>query len=234
MTLWDAATIAQGAAVVAAFALARRRPDFWPIALYLAAVAAASLVRAALVGFVLVPERARMVAAGIDPVVVPFTSSGALAAVAADGSLWLLAPAGLAAVAAAVCLPRRRPVLVAIVVAWAVASVALYAAYPSPLVRGAGLARVYLAAELVGLAVAVACVAKWIGRVERPRVTHTAIFLCIAIVFAELAAGPWRRGDIFQRWYLANVGQVMLFVTLFVMEVWTWTRGSSSSSKPGS
>src|SRR5262249_13600694 len=45
--------------------------------------------------------------------------------------------------------------------AWLLASVVLAALYPSPLVRGERLQRIYLAADLIGLFVAIVALARW-------------------------------------------------------------------------
>jgi hypothetical protein len=183
---------AQAIATALAIALTARRRDHAPGALFLLAHLVTSLGRTALVLLVLAPERARIVASGLDPATVPFTSPGALAAVYLDGALWLAGgPAALAALCLGVFASRRWVGLVALV--WAGASVGLALAYP--LTRGEVLALCYFAAQLAALVVSLAVLVLWAWRRQEPRVSHAVGLLAVAVAMAEI--GPWSRGDVF-------------------------------------
>src|SRR5215468_4304646 len=73
-----------------------------------------------------------------------------------DGAFNLVTSATVAGLAVAVAsTPEQRRRAVAVVAAvWLLASVVLAALYPSPLVRGEGLQRIYIGADLIGLSVA--------------------------------------------------------------------------------
>jgi hypothetical protein len=203
-----AAVTAQALAVFTAFGLARKNPAHRPIAIGLACLLALSVLRAALVYGVLRPERAAMA----DPAA-PFSSPLALAAVYLDGAAFLAETLGTAAIVAAVYLEKPRRPLVALAGAWLLASVTLAVLYPSPLVRGAGLARVYLAAGLASVAVSIACVLRFAQRRISPRAPQAVALFLLAADVAVLLTGPWR-ASIFVGWDSAKV--VLLVAYVFI------------------
>lgn len=215
--LYLAATAAQLAAFGLSVSVARRRHDYAPLAVYLGGEAAASWARAALVALVLVPARAS--APG------PLTEPAALAAVAVDGALWLLGPAGSAALAVAVFGKRRALWLVAL--AWLAAAIALANGYPA--MRGAALGRCYLAAELAGLAASIGAFVPWVWKRTRPTLPHLAVLLILGTWGAEIAAahGPWR-SDPFTLWHVSASMQIVLFCLLLSMEVKSCFASNSS------
>src|SRR5262249_33296786 len=119
----------------------------------------------------------------------------------------------VAAIVAAVYLEKPRRALVALGSAWFVASVVLAALYPSPLVRGVGLARVYLAGELASVMVSIACVVSFAGRRLSPRAPHAIALFLLAADVAVLITGPWR-ASIFMGWDSAKV--VLLVAYVFI------------------
>jgi hypothetical protein len=182
VTLQGAAIGAQVAAAITAALLAVRRPAHRP-----AAVALSVLV-ASVVGEL-------PILAALAPLPRP-VEGPARVLVYLDGAALLAGAAVVPGLAFAVCMERPRRVAVAIVAAWAVASIVLAALYPSPVVRGASLARIYLAADLTGLAASAVAFALW-RRVKRsPSSAHV---VALILVFLDLAVlinplGPWRAG----------------------------------------
>jgi hypothetical protein len=174
---------------------------------------------------ILRPARASMA----DPSA-PFTSPATLVAVYLDGAAWLAEHLMLAALAAAVFLERRRRAVIALTGAWALSAIVLAAAYPSPAVRGPGLARVYLAVELVSVALAVACIIAFAGRRLSPRAPQGIVLFLLATEIAALAAGPWRSW-IFQGWDAERVMLLVsyLFIAFIQGVLWRFSAGSARS-----
>jgi hypothetical protein len=97
----------------------------------------------------------RVIAVAVEGAPVPFEGTARVlfhiesaSQLAGDATI-----AGLA-LAVAVGLERRRWAVAIVGGVWLLASVVIAALYPSPLVRGAGLARVYFASTVLGLCVA--------------------------------------------------------------------------------
>lgn len=184
-----AGLITETAAVVSAVLLARRRAEHRPAAVALVVFMLADLVRLPM----------------------PATPSGAL--VYLDGAAVLAQEATLPALILAACSPGA-PLRAAAPVfgAWLLASVVVGALYPSPLVTGAGLARVYLAADLLGLLVTVAAFVQWM-RARRPMSTSHAVaglFATLDVALLTVPLSPWRVG-LFDRWDAAQFGLLTLF-----------------------
>src|SRR5262249_9167145 len=116
---------------------------------------------------------------------------------------------------------RRRRLAVAIVTAvWALASIALAAAYPSPMVRGEELQRLYPAADLVGLAVSSIALVGWARRtIAEGRSPGSAHMIAIGLVLLDLGIlliphSPWREGtwiSPFGRFDIIQIGIVVFF-----------------------
>jgi hypothetical protein len=195
-----------------------RRPEYRPTALFLFATA--------LVDVVLTPVRELI----ISPAVAPL-SGGVRIAFHLYEALFLTWHAGLAALALVV-FTKLRPWPVAIV--WAAASLTLALTYP--ITRGDVLRRVYLAADLSALAVAVASFASWFRR-RRPGQGFTFPQFIATLIFAiELGAlfvGAWR-WNIFENWSLSQVAYATLYAScIFLQGAILWITPSPSQSPPG-
>jgi hypothetical protein len=189
---------ALGAAVALAWAVASKRPEHRPVALALSLLFVSDLARRALRVLVLDPVRSAA----------PF-QGGARVAAAATMALTLAWPAALAAVALVVFV--RRPAWPS-VIAWALASGALIASYPA--IRGAALARCYLAAEMLSCVVALACAVVWYRRsTERTSPAQAVLLILIAGELASLAVwpfGPFDRWDLVRAMNFVTFGVVIL------------------------
>jgi FtsH-binding integral membrane protein len=169
-------------AAVLAVVLAYRRAEHRPVAVFLVSM--------------VVLDVARLYLRSAFHLDVPGPYVGAQrVAFHGDEAGFLAWPAGLAALALAVFDGRRRPWPPAL--AWAVVWVALVALYPSDLVRGDGLRRVYLAAFLTGLAVVVVTLVRWTSKKARPHSEHAVMFLlgaaeCVRLMsFSGAIAPQW-------------------------------------------
>jgi hypothetical protein len=138
-----------------------------------------------------------------------------------DEAGFLAWPAGLAALALAVFEGRRRPWPP--VAAWAVVWVALVALYPSDLVRGDGLRRVYFAAFLTGLVVVVATLVRWTAKKAKPSSEHAVLFLLLA---AECVRVVSFSGAIAPQWgaWMPPGNGVLYAVIAAVQGVFLWVR----------
>lgn len=198
------------AATGLAIAISRKRLDHRPVAVFLGVTAIIELIRLALLDWVIRPARASLVASGLDPTVVPFTGWIRVAC-DIDGALFLMWPAGLAALAVWVY-TKRRPWPIAVV--YVLTAGALIVTYPA--IRYDALRKVYLAAELASLTVAVGVLGQWFWR-EVPRLPHVIVACIIIIELAQLVAGPWRIG-IFGAWTVAQVIYAVLYVALTIIQ----------------
>lgn len=180
--LQGAAIGAQVAAAVTAALLASRRPDHRP-----AAVALGLLVTSVVAEL--------PVLAALAPLPRP-VEGAARALVYLDGALLLAGAAVVPGLALAICLSKPRRAVAGVVVAWLLASVVLAALYPSPLVRGDGLRRIYLGADLTGLAVTAIALALWRRTPRSPTPAHVVtlilVFLDLAVLLNPL--GPYKAG----------------------------------------
>ncbi len=200
-----AAYAAQGCAAISAHAVARRRPEYAPAALALAVLAAASWLDG-------------VTAAGLS--VAP--SSHVL--VYLDGALNLATSAAVAGLAVAVAVaPERRRLAAAIVGAvWLLASVVLGALYPSPLVRGEGLHRVYFAADLFGICISTVALITWArAAIAAKRSPDAVASVALGLVTFDAAIllapfSPWR-GALFAAPYTGP----QLVITVFFAVVAT-------------
>jgi len=196
--------------------VAWRREDHRPFAFFLTAIVLVSAVRWVLMTWWLVPYRASY----------PDTPMGGPALVAAhvDTALWLVWPAGLAAVSIAVYL-RRKPWLVGVV--WLLVSLAIAYAYPTT--RGDVLRRCYLAAELAALCVAAGSIGMWTRLHQSVTLPRACVLLLVIFDFATVVMGPWV-GDPFHDWHKAQILYSMLYGSLILMQGGAlWTRPSSRS-----
>ena len=214
-------SLLQGGTALTAAMVARRRAEYRPIAVFLAVVAVANLAKMAIRLGVLVPAR--------EAGAVPFTGWVRVAS-HVESALFLLWMAGLAALALAVYL-GRRPWPVA--VGWAAAVALLALVFPHA--RGDELRRLYLAAELAALVVALGSMVQWlITRREPPRLPHVIVAILVAVDLAGLVVGPWRWG-LFAGWNLAQVAYCVMYASMIALQlavVWLMPRGGTGPGEP--
>jgi hypothetical protein len=205
----------QALAALLSAVVARTRRPHRPIAIFLCSMVAANLVKMIIRLTVLVPAR--------EAGAVPFTGIVRVAGHVAS-ALFLLWPAGLAALSIVVFL-RRRPWAVAVI--WAAVSVALAIDYPDA--RGETLRHYFLACELAALTVAIgAAVQCLLIRREPVSLVHVVTALLIAVDIPNLVTGPWQRG-LFNQWNLAQISYALVYT--FVIGIYgavLWTMPSST------
>jgi hypothetical protein len=73
VTLHELTILFEVGAALMALSVARKQPEYRPIALFLGVTTIANLVRLAIISHVLSPARDAMRSAGLDPAAVPFT-----------------------------------------------------------------------------------------------------------------------------------------------------------------
>jgi hypothetical protein len=218
------ALAAQVLAAVSAVLLARRRAGHVPAAVALVLLAAGNLLD--------VPILAALTPYPVEP-----WEGASRALVYVDGALSLSYYAIVAGLPVALAAsPERRRFAVAIVAGvWLLASVVLAALYPSPIVRGASLQRVYFAADLIGLFVAtIAILTRGRANIAAKRSPDAAFALALSM--ATFDAGillvpfsPWRL-DLFGSSYFGPQLVVMVFfavVTAVQVIAWKLSRGST-------
>jgi len=215
--VWSLGIALTAALMTLAWGLARTHAAHRPIALFFSASLIADLVRRALAVVVLGPARAEL---GLAPY-----AGGARVVfhIEQAGALWR--PAGLAALAAVVLGRRRAKPYAA---AWAAGAAILAVSYPA--VRGAALARAYLAGDLAALAALAAHGLAWWGRGDRPSITEGSV---LVLGLVELAAALAYRQPFGGGWAVAQVVYVIAFAALIVLHLgessWIW---SSSHRSP--
>jgi hypothetical protein len=217
MTSLEAAGYAsQVCAALSAVALARRRPAHIPAAVALALLAAANLLDAPIL-------------AVLTPYPVEPWQGAARVLVYLDGAAQLGMGAVVAGLMVAVCVsPERRRRAVAIVAGvWLLASTVLAALYPSPLVRGPGLQRVYLAADLIGLFVSIVTLARWARWARGRESPSSAHLVAIGLVFLDLGIllfpySPWRGSLFADRYDVVQVMIVVVFAALAALQGILW------------
>lgn len=207
---------AQALASVSALVLARRRQEYRP--------AAVALVLLAVVNLLDAPT-----AAALAPLPRPI-EGGARVLVYLDGAINLANYAVIAgfAVAIAVSQARRRAAVSAVAGVWLVASVVLAAMYPSPLVRGDGLQRVYFATDLIGLFVStVALITSGRASIAAKKSPNGPYALALSLAALDAAIllapfSPWR-ADLFSMPYGGiQVAITILFAVITTAQVTTW------------
>jgi hypothetical protein len=222
MNLLAIVKVTQIAAAVSSIALARRRAEHVPAAVALVALTGVALARG--------PLNAVLPAPSVEP-----WQGAARVLVYLDGAAEMASYATIAglAVAVAVGAAHRRRALALAVAAWALASVVLGALYPSPLVRGAGLQRVYFAADLIGLFVSAVALVGWAQRnIAAKRSPDSASMVALSLVALDGAIllapfSPWR-GVLFGSDFSGiQVIITMFFATFAVVQVIAWRFSSN-------
>lgn len=198
-------------AAVLAVLLARRRAEHRPVAVFLVSMAVIDLGRALL--------------RGAFDLGSPGPYAGARRMAFHLDELGFLAwPAGLAALALVLfAVHRPWPAFAA----WGAMGVALMGLYPSALVRGAGLQRIYLAAHVSALFVVATTLATWSLKREQPGSERAVMLVLCAIELARLAGFY---GPIFDHWAsLMQPANTILYGLLATVQggfLWTSSRSS--------
>ena len=205
-----AAFAAEVASAILAVLLARRRPEHRPAAVALVVLNVAVAARVLVYGALSPPGDGPMVGAG-------------RALIYLDGALQLATGASVVGLAVAVSTEKPRHAVAAVIAAWALASIALAIAYPSPLVRGAGLARVYLAADLTGLFISLAALARWARLQRTPSTAHAVAIVLVLMDLAVLLVpcGPWKDG-LFGPYESVQVMILVLFAAITAVQGVLW------------
>jgi hypothetical protein len=216
MNLLALAKATQIAAALSSIALARRRAEHVPAAVALVVLAA-------------IPNVRRLLKNALLPLPRP-VEGAARVLVYLDGAAELATYATVAglAVVVAVNVEHRRRAVAFIIATWALASIVLAALYPSPLVRGNNLHRIYFAADLVGLCVSSIALFTWARRsIYAKRSPDSSSLVALALVALDGAIllapfSPWR-GDLFGTSF--NGIQVIItlfFATFTIAQVIAW------------
>jgi hypothetical protein len=203
-------------AAISAVALARRRPAHAPAAVALTLLAVLDLVGG-------------LTAAALTPYPVEPWQGTARVVVYLDGAINLGTSATVAGLAVAVASGKRlRLAIGGVIVVWALASVVLAALYPSPLVRGAGLQRIYLAADLFGLFTSTVALISWArAGIEAKRSPDSAGILAMALVGLDalillMPYSPWRDSIATGRYDVIQVVIVVFFTAFVAVQVILW------------
>ncbi len=224
MNLEDIAKATQIAAAVSSIALARRRARHIPAAVALVVLAAIPLLR-------------RPLSDALAPLPRP-VEGAARVLIYADGAAELATCAVIAglAVAVAASAEHRRRVAAGAVALWALASIALGALYPSPLVRGESLQRVYFAIDLFGLFVSAAAIAVWTQRrlaAKRSPDSSSIIAVCLIALDGAILLAPFSpfRAELFGSDFSGiQVIVAMFFAAFTVAQVIAWRFSSRGSA----
>jgi hypothetical protein len=224
MTLVAVVRALQVLSALAAVVVARRRPDYHAVALFLAGMALANAARVGLREQIILPAQAALAAQGFDPLTLPLHGL-ARAAAHLDHALFLGWPAGLAALAVYVYL-GRRPWPVAIL--WALTVSLVVISYPA--LRLYAHRQLYLAAELCALAVAVGSFVHWLWS-DKPLTLPRTVTLLIIGIDCGTVFGPYRI-DLFSTWNLAQAMYAVLYLALVIIQGGTlWLSSPPSKSE---
>jgi hypothetical protein len=209
-SLYAAALAAELVAAVAAVALARKRLEHRPAAVALVLLALCAVGRFGTV-------------AGLHGLPRPVEGASRVL-VYLDGALQLATSAVVAGLAVAVTAEKPRHAAGAVLVGWALASLAMAVAYPSPCVRGDGLRHIYLAADLTGLFIALVAIVRW-ARLRRSPGSAQAIAMGLVLLDLGILLvpfGPWR-GSIFAGSYeVIQIGIVVFFAAFAAAQGVAW------------
>jgi hypothetical protein len=223
MTLLSIALAAQVLAAGFAILIARRRSSYLPAAVALALIAAINVLE-------------RLIAPTLDGAPVPyqglprvFFHIESASKFAGDAVI-----AGLAVVVA-VAPDRRRRAVTTLGGVWLLASVVVAALYPSPLVRGLALGRIYFAFAMLGICVGTIAIVTWAAKsiaAKRSPGGADTIALWLLIFDADVALVPFSplHGAPFSAGSYSGVHVLILwvFTVLTAGEVIAWLliRGS--------
>jgi hypothetical protein len=206
------ARVAEFVAAISAMVLWRRRPEHRPAAVALAVFTAADTVRAF-----------------TDPALRPWNGNRALFHV--DVALALALQAVLPTLALVVCVEHKRRAIGAMVAVWALVSTGCAVLYPSPLVYGEGLARIYLACDLIGLFISIVVFVRWVRERKALTSSHVVLLLFaagdVSILLAPYSA--WR-GGIFNSYETAQFALLLVFLAMAIYQGVVLWRSTARSS----
>ena len=207
--VWTLYILAALAAVLA-WAVARRRRSYLPIAWLLTFQIVSDVIRRVLRELVLLPQYAKL---GGAP------STGWLRVAAhVEQCLFLGWRVAIAALAVWI-FGKRRPWLIAAV--FVAVEIALIVGYPAA--RGALLQKAYLGVELAVLCVSIGFFLRWYFGRESRTLEHFVTGLIIALEAAMITGGPYRE-IIWINWDTAWGILLVLYVTIISIEGWVWAR----------
>lgn len=215
--LQAAAYFAQVSSAVSGVALARLRPAYRPAAVALVVLAAANIAHAP-------------IAAALTPYPVEPWQGAMRWLVYVDGWIGFADYAVIAGLAVTLAVSReRRSVAVGFVACvWLLASVVLAVLYPSPVVRGAGLQRINVAADLIGLFVATtALIVRARRNIAAKLSPNGAYALVLSLVLVDAAIllapfSPWR-ADLYSTSYGGiQVAIIVFFAVITTAQVTSW------------
>lgn len=206
----------QISSVVTAVLLAWRRADHRPFAAWSVGTVIATLARLILAVTVL-PTR---------PLGSPPFAGVQRLAFHLDEALFLASDAGLAVLAIWLFDERRRLAFLP-ALAWAGTVAYLAAHYPE--IRGDDLRKVYLAAQLGALAVAIASIASLWWRRGGMTPARQCFLCCVAVDGGALFVSFWRWG-FWAKWSLNQVAFALLYGVLAAYQGVLWSRSSTSRS----
>lgn len=201
-------------AVATAVALAWRRRDHRPFAVFIGWIFLAGVVRA---GFDARFDLLRPLGS------TPFTGV-ARVAFHLDQAAELSSTAGLAALAIVLC-ARRKALAWLPGLAWV--AVVTYLATHYPEVRGDALRRVYLAAELAALAVSISSIVHFAWRREGMTPARQCLLCCVGMDICSLLVGSWRWG-LWEQWALNQAAFLLLYAALTGYQGVLWLRSYPS------
>lgn len=200
----------QISSAVAAMLLAWRRADHRPFAAWSVGTTVATLTRFTLAATVL-PMRAP----GLPPYV-----EAQRVFFHVDEALFMSSDAGFAVVAIWLFAQRRTLALLP-ALAWVGAVAYLATHYPE--VRGDALRKVYLAAQLAALAVAISAIASLWWRHGGMTPARQCLLCCVAVGGGTLFVGAWRWG-FWHEWFLTQIAFALLYGVLAVYQGVLWSR----------
>jgi membrane-associated HD superfamily phosphohydrolase len=213
--LW-ATRLALLAAAISAVALAWRRADHRTLAAFFGWLVGIEILRSVL------NQRYGLIRPLGSP---PFTGA-ACVATHVNQAIELSWSAGIAIVVL-LAFQQRRWLAALVILSWAGAVAYLATHYPE--IRGNALAQVYLAAELIAIAIAAASIITWTWRREPPTPARIGILcVCVADV-VTLIAGAYAWG-FWMHWDLNQIAFALTYATIAVYQVHAWRLLSSPSS----
>jgi len=212
-----AALASEALAASAAWVLTRRRAEHKPAALALTLLLCAHAANAP-VNAALTPHSAA-----------PWEGAARLL-VYLQGALVLASVAIVPGLALAVFLsPGRRRCAVRLVLGtWALASIVLAVLYPSPIVRGPSLGRLYLAAELASLFIAIVALLQWARWAKGRASPGSAHAVAIALLVLDIGTlispyAPRRLGTFPAPVEVIQIEIIGIFAAIAVCEVIVWS-----------
>jgi hypothetical protein len=211
------ASAAEVLAAVFAILIARHRRSYMPAAIALTLFPVMSILDG-------------MIAPVLDAAAVPYQGTARLL-FHVETALLLGGDATVAGLALVVAVPpdQRRRVVAIVGTVWLLASAVVAVLYPSPLVRGFGLTRIYFASTLLGLCIGtIALVTRVRASIDAKRSPDANDLIALALVVfdasgAGIAFWPVRSGALSAESYSGvQVLIVCVFTVIAIAEVVAW------------